>query len=77
MQNIEALVIAATSATAAQQAAWQAAIIAMIILAFNIVILVVSIWIAHKVDLVEKSIQGTVLVVKKKDAKQTEIIDES
>lgn len=77
MQNIEAMLLAATSATAAQQAAWQAAIIGMIILAFNIVILVVIIWIAHKIDIVEKGIQTAMLLSKKKDTKETQKVDES
>lgn len=76
MQNVEAMLLAATAATAAQQAAWQAAIIGIIVLAFNIAMLIVAVWIVHKIDLIERTIQGMVLVVKKKDTKTSDTVAE-
>lgn len=54
--NIEPIIIAATSAMAAQHAAWQAAVISIVILALNVLTVVVVLYLAYRFNVFEKTI---------------------
>ena len=56
LSSMEPVILAATSAIAAQGAAWQAAIISIAVLACNIIILGILLWLVRKIDLLDSRI---------------------